>query len=91
MLARAAHYIPSLAGLSALRAWTGLRAATPDNLPLIGRCPGYRYVFAAAGHEGLGITTSLATARLLVDQLMSRPPAISSEPYSVQRSMALHG
>ena len=37
MLARAAHYIPSLAGLSALRAWTGLRAATPDNLPLIGR------------------------------------------------------
>ncbi len=91
MLARAAHYLPSLAGPSALRAWTGLRAATPDNLPLIGRCPGYRYVFAAAGHEGLGITTSLATARLLVDQLMSRPPAISSEPYSVQRSVALHG
>jgi glycine/D-amino acid oxidase-like deaminating enzyme len=91
MLARAAQYIPSLSGLSALRVWTGLRAATPDNLPLIGRCPGYRYVFAATGHEGLGITTSLATARLLIDQLMSREPAIASEPYSVQRNIAVHG
>jgi glycine/D-amino acid oxidase-like deaminating enzyme len=91
MLARAARYIPSLAGLSALRVWTGLRAATPDNLPLIGRCPGYRYVFAAAGHEGLGITTSLATARLLIDQLMSRVSVIPSEPYSVQRNIAVHG
>jgi len=91
MLARAGQYIPSLPELSALRVWTGLRAATPDNLPLIGRCPGYRHVFAAAGHEGLGITTSLATARLLIDQLMSRAPAISSEPYSVQRNIAVHG
>ncbi|HXE04477.1 MAG TPA: FAD-dependent oxidoreductase [Bryobacteraceae bacterium] len=91
MLARATQYIPTLAGLSSLRVWTGLRAATPDNLPLIGRCPGYRYVFAAAGHEGLGITTSLATARLLIDELMSRSPAISPEPYSVQRNTAVHG
>ena len=91
MLARATQYIPSLRGLSGLRVWTGLRAATPDNLPLIGRCPNYRYVFAATGHEGLGITTSLATARLLIDQLMSRAPAISSEPYSVQRNIAVHG
>lgn len=91
MLARAAQYIPSLSGISALRVWTGVRAATPDNLPLIGRCTGYRYVFAACGHEGLGITTSLATAKLLVDQFMSRSSAIPPEPFSVQRKIPVHG
>ncbi|MEJ7617275.1 MAG: FAD-dependent oxidoreductase [Pyrinomonadaceae bacterium] len=36
MLQRALQYMPGLKGLSALRAWTGFRAATPDKLPLIG-------------------------------------------------------
>src|SRR5205085_10849851 len=30
MLRRAIEYMPALAGVSVLRAWTGLRAATPD-------------------------------------------------------------
>ena len=33
-------------------------------------------LWIAAGHEGLGITTSLATARLLADQIAGRAPAI---------------
>ena len=36
MLARAIEYLPGLGKLSALRTWTGFRAATPDKLPLIG-------------------------------------------------------
>ena len=51
------------------RAWTGFRAATADKLPLIGPWPGDDSLFLATGHEGLGITTSLATARILVDQI----------------------
>src|SRR6476660_5687744 len=39
MLARAVAYLPGLARLSCIRVWTGLRAATPDGLPLIGRHP----------------------------------------------------
>lgn len=79
MLARAARYMPGLAGLNILRMWTGFRAATPDKLPLIGLVrPG---VFLATGHEGLGITTSLGTARILVDQILHRQPAIPVAPY----------
>ena len=70
MLRRAIEYMPGLQKLSAIRSWTGFRAATPDKLPLIGLCPGYRSVYLATGHEGLGITTSLATARLLADQVL---------------------
>jgi D-hydroxyproline dehydrogenase subunit beta len=85
MVARAVHYVPDLAGVKTDRVVTGLRAATPDKLPFIGKVPGHRRVLAATGHEGLGITTSLATARLLVDELLGRPSAIDRRPYSPSR------
>lgn len=81
MLARALEYMPGLNQLVAIRTWTGFRAATPDKLPLIGPSPSQPGVFLATGHEGLGITTSLATAKLLVDQVMKRRSAIPIEPY----------
>jgi len=86
MLRRAIGYMPGLAALSSIRAWTGFRAATPDKLPLIGRAPGFRNVLLATGHEGLGISTSLATARLIGDELLNRPSAISRQPYDPARA-----
>lgn len=86
MLARAVAYLPGLGRLTALRAWTGFRAATPDKLPLIGPCPGVDGLYLATGHEGLGITTSLGTARLLADQILQRTPAIPWEPYRAGRT-----
>ena len=81
MLQRAVEYMPSLANLTAIRTWTGFRAATPDKLPLIGPCPGNERLYLATGHEGLGITTSLATGKLLADHLLRRPSAIPISPY----------
>jgi D-hydroxyproline dehydrogenase subunit beta len=85
MLGRAREYMPRLAELSAIRVWTGFRPATPDNLPLIGRSPEQENLYLATGHEGLGITTSLGTAKLLVDQLLERASAIPFEPYLPNR------
>lgn len=84
MVERAALYLPGIARLSALRVWSGFRAATPDKLPLIGPTEDPS-IFLATGHEGLGITTSLATARLLVDQLLQRTSEIPVEPYLPSR------
>lgn len=86
MLQRARSYMPGLASLSAIRTWTGFRAATPDKVPLIGAWPADPTLYLATGHEGLGITTSLGTARLLVDQMVNRKPAIALEPYLPSRS-----
>ena len=80
MLARASEYMPALSSLYNFRVWTGFRAATPDKLPLIGPTEDPT-VFLATGHEGLGITTSLATARLLADHLLGRVSAIPIDPY----------
>lgn len=84
MLARAFDFLPPLKHLSSIRVWTGFRAATPDKLPLIGPTEDPS-VFLATGHEGLGITTSLATAHLLADHLLGRKSAIPLQPYLPER------
>jgi D-hydroxyproline dehydrogenase subunit beta len=85
---RAAEYLPALPSLRIQRTWTGFRSATPDKLPLIGPTADDNTVFLAAGHEGLGITTSLATAQLLADLIAGARPAIPMEPYLPSRTMA---
>lgn len=90
MLARAFEFLPGLRTLSAIRTWTGFRPATPDKLPLVGLVePG---LAVAAGHEGLGITTSLGTARLLADLVVGRTPAIDATPFAPARfGLGAHG
>jgi D-hydroxyproline dehydrogenase subunit beta len=90
MLRRAQEYMPALGALSAVRTWTGFRAATPDKLPLIGPSLTDRSIFLATGHEGLGITTSLGTARLLVDLVAGSEPEIPIEPYLPARAAKEH-
>ncbi len=85
MLDRAVEYLPGLRRLSSLRTWTGFRAATPDKLPLIGPHAEHKRLYLATGHEGLGITTSLGTAKLLVAQIMNRETAIPVAPYLPSR------
>jgi glycine/D-amino acid oxidase-like deaminating enzyme len=90
MLQRAQEYMPGLAQMSTVRTWTGFRAATPDKLPLIGQSTGDKTVFLATGHEGLGITTSLGTARLLADQITGKKSEIPIEPYLPSRTVKEH-
>ncbi len=87
MLERAQEYMPGLGKMSTVRTWTGFRAATPDKLPLIGPWPTDKSLFLATGHEGLGITTSLATARILADQITGTKPEIPVEPYLPSRAV----
>jgi len=85
---RAALYMPGLSSLTTIRSWTGFRAATPNKLPLIGPTEDPT-IFLATGHEGLGITTSLGTARLLADHLLGRSSAIPIDPYLPSRLTTL--
>lgn len=85
MLQHACEFVPALSKLKALRSWTGFRAASPDGLPLIGAHPWRAGVWLATGHEGLGITTALATAELLKDQICGQRSKIASAPYLPSR------
>jgi D-hydroxyproline dehydrogenase subunit beta len=86
MFKRATEYLPALPTLSIERTWTGFRSATPDKLPLIGPSVNDETVFLATGHEGLGITTSLATAQLLADLIAGRTSEIPIAPYLPSRA-----
>jgi len=85
MLRRAVDFVPSLSELSIIRCWTGFRPATPDKLPLIGRWDPVPGLYVAVGHEGLGITTSLATGRLIADEVAARPSVIDRTPFAPSR------
>jgi glycine/D-amino acid oxidase-like deaminating enzyme len=80
MLDRCVEYMPELARVPAIRTWTGCRAATPDGLPLVGPWPDIPGVWLATGHEGLGITTSLATAEIVAAALAGGPTRLDPAP-----------
>ncbi len=85
VLRAAIELLPPLANMNIIRAWTGMRPATPDGRPLIGPHPGRAGIWLAAGHEGLGVTTSFGTARLLADQIVGRASMIDTTPYAPSR------
>jgi len=93
MVRRATRFLPDIGSLQMLRSWSGLRPATPDGRPLIGRIAahasrpaGAASHWVASGHEGLGLTTATGTARLWLDLLLGREPSIDPAPYAPERS-----
>lgn len=58
--------------------WTGLRPATPDGTPIVGRTS-YRNLFLNTGHGTLGWTMSCGSANYLADIISKKTPQISTE------------
>jgi glycine/D-amino acid oxidase-like deaminating enzyme len=85
MLDHAIGYMPGLGAMNVVRTWTGFRATTPDNLPIIGKHPAQSKTWLAVGHEGLGVTTAPATARLLRAQMLGEPRPFDERAYELQR------
>lgn len=85
MIERALTYVPDLAEIPVIRAWTGFRPITRDHRPLIGPMPSQPNVFLACGHEGLGITTAPATAELITAAILGRTPPLDPTPYLPSR------
>jgi D-hydroxyproline dehydrogenase subunit beta len=85
MLRRAIEFMPDLESFRISSEWTGLRAETPDGLPVIGAMPGLERVYVAGGHEGLGLTMATGTAEIIADLAMGRAPVIDAAPFSPAR------
>ncbi len=87
MVRRAQRFLPGIGALQMLRCWAGLRPATSDGRPVIGRIPGSARgnQWVATGHEGLGLTTASGTASLWLDLLLGRACEIDPAPYDPAR------
>ncbi len=85
---RAAALLPTLGDPTAapqVEAWAGLRPAAADRLPLIGRLPGSRHQWMAAGHYRNGILLAPATAVVLADLFEHKIPAVNLSPFDPAR------
>lgn len=65
LLGRVVARIPTARGAAIVSLRSGLRAATPDGRPLIGRVPGTSAVWIGSGHGGQGILTGPLTGWML--------------------------
>ncbi len=72
LLTAAVRVVPALADCRFREAWAGLRPATPDRLPLIGRVPGVEGLVLATGHFRNGILLAPVTAQLVCDLVLGK-------------------
>lgn len=78
----ASETLPALAGIEPIQHWSGLRPGSPDNIPIIGRHPGLANLYLNTGHFRYGVTMAPASATLITDLILARPPAIDPSAYS---------
>ncbi len=64
--------------------WMGPRPSTPDSLPLIGEI-GATGVFAAFGHQHVGLTAGPRTGRMVADLIGGKRPNLDLAPYDANR------
>lgn len=81
MLKRATWFMPCLAKVPIIRAWTGFRPCGDSNVPTVGPWPGREGLFVAAGHEGLGITMATGTAELITHHVTGIPTVLDPLPF----------
>lgn len=81
----AADYLLEPVGPAKREEWCGWRPMTWDDLPLLGRAPGFNNLFLATGHGMMGMGMSAGSGRLLADLVTGRTPAIDPAPYAPAR------
>ncbi len=88
MARRAVGLFPFLAGVRAIRSYTGFRPASPDHLPVIGPDAEVPGLFHATGHEGAGIGLAPATAELITALVSGTVPPVDPAPFAPARFAA---
>lgn len=79
ILGRATDLVPAVNDAPIRSSRACARPQSVDGRPLIGAVPGLRGLYVCAGHGPWGISTGPASARLVVDEILGRAPAIPPE------------
>ncbi len=81
----AADTVPPLRHSDVFSAWAGLRPASPDGLPIIGRLPGWENVYVATGHFRNGILLAPITGRLIAQLVCEGRTDVDLTPFRAER------
>lgn len=79
--AAALKLMPVLAEWPVEAHWAGLRPGAPQGIPYIYEHPEISGLYVNCGHYRNGVVLGPASAHLLVDQMLNRPPIVDIAPY----------
>ena len=66
--------VPELASAKVFRSWAGLRPASPDGMPIMGKIPGWDNVWVSTGHFRNGILLAPISGLLMAKSILARKP-----------------
>lgn len=81
LLTHAQTILPSLQEMPVIRHWSGLRPASPNNVPTIGKHPVIRNLLINSGHFRYGVTMAPASAEILVNEITGAPQPFDITAY----------
>lgn len=92
VLAQGFSLVPALARAGWIEARVGLRPASADGLPYLGRAPGYQNLFLATGMGPSGLTLGPYCGSVIADSVLAQltggpAPAIPSAYHPVRREV----
>jgi glycine/D-amino acid oxidase-like deaminating enzyme len=78
-------FFPVLRGLRVIRAWAGLRPASPDHRPIVQVLEEPAGLCLAVGHSRRGICYAGGTGRLVAELLAGKPPFVPAASFRLDR------
>jgi glycine oxidase len=87
ILNRVIELVPAVGQLSLSHAWAGLRPATPDDWPYMGRVVPFDNVWISAGHFRKGTLLAPICARLLASSIRDGRVVEELEPFQPTRQL----
>jgi glycine oxidase len=78
---RAQKLLPILNNMPIKKHWAGLRPASPQNIPTIGRHPQLNNLFINSGHFRYGVTMAPASAEILLNEIIGAPQPFDTTAY----------
>lgn len=85
LLASAVKLMPALAHLRAIRVFAGVRTATRDGLPIVGRMPDLENLLVATGFEGDGICLGPLVGREIARLVAGETTELDLTPFAPGR------
>jgi glycine oxidase len=86
LLQFATELVPALQSADIERCWTGFRPASVDDLPYLGRVPGFENAFVATGHYRHGLYLSTGTAVVMSRLIRGESPGVDMSPFRPDRA-----
>ena len=79
---RAELLLPTLREMPLVQHWSGLRPASPHNIPTIGRHPQLENLYINSGHFRYGVTMAPASVEILMNELNAAVQPFDVAPYA---------